>query len=226
MNRYNIFYQVHKGLRAILYETALQLQQTDFTNTDEAGQAIEQLQTVVELFQHHAHTEDTLVFGAITPFEPMLVNAFEKEHLQDHALGRRLNGIVLSYTHAVSSHDKFEIGQSISHAFIEFMMFNLNHMAKEEDIINKALWKHYSDAELLGITQNIISKIPPAEMTRFSICMMRGLNNNEIIKWLKEIKNNACHSVFLSMLEIGRQHLSDNRWLEVQEALTDGAMVA
>ena len=52
MNRYNIFYQVHKGLRAMLYETALLLQHTDFTNFDEAEQAIEQLQTVVELFDN------------------------------------------------------------------------------------------------------------------------------------------------------------------------------
>ena len=226
MNRYNIFYQVHKGLRAILYETALLLQQTDFTNMDEAEQAIEQIQKVVELFEKHAHTEDTLMFDAITPFEPLLVNAFEQEHIQDHALGCRLNGIVLSYSHAVCSNDKLEIGQSIAHAFIAFMIFNLNHMAKEEDIINKALWKHYSDTELLGITQKIISKIPPAEMSLFSIWMMRGLNNTEIIKWLKEIINSTPDIVFQSMLEMGQQHLSCNRWMEVQEALTEGAMVA
>ena len=35
MNRYNIFYQVHKGLRELLYNTASRLQQTDFTNAEE-----------------------------------------------------------------------------------------------------------------------------------------------------------------------------------------------
>jgi hypothetical protein len=226
MNRYNIFYQVHKGLRALLYETALLFQHTDFTNFDEAEKAIEQLQAVVELFDQHAHTEDTLVFDAITRFEPSLVNAFEQEHVEDHELGRRLNGTVLSYGYAVSSDDQLEIGRSITASFIEFMIFNLNHMAKEEDLINKALWKHYSDAELHGITQKIISSIPHPHMVKFSCWMMRGLNNNEIIGWLKEIKNNAPDPVFQSMLEMAQQQLNSNRWQQVQEALTEGAMVA
>jgi Hemerythrin HHE cation binding domain len=226
MNRYNIFYQVHKGLRALLYETALLLQHTDFTNADEAELAIEQLQSVVELFDKHAHTEDTLVFAAITQHEPSIVHAFEKEHEEDHALGCRMNGIILSYAHAVCSGDKYEIGKCITNAFIEFMIFNLNHMAKEEDIINKALWKHYSDAELHGITQRIIAGIPQPQMIQFSQWMMRGLNNIEIISWLKEIKNNAPDVVFQSMFNMAQQQLNSNRWLQVQEALTEGAMVA
>ena len=36
MKRYNIFNQVHKGLRALLYETIIKLQQTDFTDTEDA----------------------------------------------------------------------------------------------------------------------------------------------------------------------------------------------
>jgi hypothetical protein len=226
MNRYNIFYQVHKGLRALLYETALLLQHTDFTSNEDAEQALEQLQTVVDLFNEHAHTEDTMVFDAISKEEPALVNAFEKEHVEDHELGSRLNGVILSYTHAVSSADRFDIGQSITKAFTEFMIFNLHHMAKEEDVINKALWKHYSDQELTGITQKIIGSIPPPQMLKFSTWMMRGLSNNEIISWLTEIKNNAPDPVFQSMLGMAGQQLNSKRWLQVQEALTEGAMVA
>ena len=226
MNRYNIFYQIHKGLRAMLYETALLLQHTDFTNTDEAENAIEQLQAVVDLFDKHAHTEDTLVFDAITRFEPLLVNAFEQEHVQDHALGCRLNAIILSYGYAVSQDDQYEIGKSVSHAFIEFMIFNLNHMAKEEDVINKALWKHYSDAELQSITQKILATTPQPYMAKFSNWMMRGLNNNEIINWLKEIKNNTPDAVFKLMLQMSQEQLNSSRWQLVQEALTEGAMVA
>ena len=99
-------------------------------------------------------------------------------------------------------------------------------MAKEEDLINKALWKHYSDAELHGITQKIISSIADHQMVKFSCWMMRGLSNNEIIGWLKEIKNNAPGPVFQSMLEMAQQQLNSNRWQQVQEALTEGVMVA
>jgi hypothetical protein len=226
MNRYNIFGQVHKGLRALLYETALQLQQTDFTNIEEAEDALLQVAQAADLFDKHAHTEDTMVFTAIEKAEPSLVNVFEKEHEEDHALGQRLRGSLTAFSHAVSSDDRTVIGDAVVKSFIEFMIFNLKHMAKEEDIINKALWKYFTDMELHGITQKIVASIPPQHMAQFSRWMIRGLNNNEITAWLKEIKNNAPDFVFQSLMQTAAQELSAARWQSVQETITEGAMLA
>lgn len=226
MTRYNIFGQVHKGLRAMLYETALCLQQTDFNNTEAADTSLAQLAQTVDLFDKHAHTEDTMVFTAIEHTEPALVNAFEKEHEEDHALGQRLRGLLTAFEHTVSSDDKIITGDAITQSFIEFMIFNLKHMAKEEDIINKALWKNYTDIELHGITQKIVASIPPPHMAKFSRWMMRGLNNNEITTWLKEVKNNAPDFVFQSLMQTAGQELNASRWQQVQETITEGAMLA
>jgi hypothetical protein len=226
MNRYNLFGQVHKGLRALLYETALHLQQTDFANTDEAEDALAQVTQVVELFDKHAHTEDTMVFTAIERSEPELINVFEKEHEEDHALGQRLTGLLTAFTHAVSSDDRLQLGDAITKSFIDFMIFNLKHMAKEEDIINKALWKYFTDMELHGITQKIVASIPPQHMAKFSRWMIRGLNNAEITNWLKEIKNNAPDFVFQSLMQTAAQELDAQRWQLVQETITEGAMLA
>ncbi|GAB2831900.1 hemerythrin domain-containing protein [Ferruginibacter profundus] len=226
MTRYNIFGQVHKGLRAMLYETALCLQQTDFNNTEAADTSLAQLAQTVDLFDKHAHTEDTMVFTAIEHTEPALVNAFEKEHEEDHALGQRLRGLLTAFEHTVSSDDKIITGDAITQSFIEFMIFNLKHMAKEEDIINKALWKNYTDIELHGITQKIVASIPPPQMAKFSRWMMRGLNNNEITTWLKEVKNNAPDFVFQSLMQTAGQELDASRWQQVQETITEGAMLA
>lgn len=226
MNRYNIFGQVHKGLRALLYETALYLQQTDFANAEAAEDALAQMALAVDLFDKHAHTEDTMVFTAIEQTEPTLVHAFEKEHEEDHALGQRLRGLLTAFAHAVSSDDKVIMGTAITQAFIDFMIFNLKHMAKEEDLINTALWKHYSDTELHGITQKIVASIPPQHMAQFSCWMMRGLNNSEITNWLKEIKNNAPDFVFQSLMQTAAQQLDAQRWKLVQETITEGAMIA
>lgn len=225
MTRYNIFGQVHKGLRAMLYETALCLQQTDFNNTA-ADNSLSQLAQTIDLFDKHAHTEDTMVFTAIEHTEPALVNAFEKEHEEDHALGQRLRGLLTAFEHTVSSEDKIITGEAITQSFIEFMIFNLKHMAKEEDIINKALWKNYTDIELHGITQKIVAGIPPQHMAQFSRWMMRGLNNNEITTWLKEVKNNAPDFVFQSLMQTAGQELDTSRWQQVQETITEGAMLA
>jgi hemerythrin-like domain-containing protein len=226
MKRYDIFYRVHSGLRAMLYETSLCLQQTDFSNAEDADKSLEQLEIVMQLFDKHAHTEDTIVFAAIKQTEPSLLYAFEKEHVEDHALVQSLIGLVASFNLAASANQKMVIGKTIVQSFTEFMIFNLRHMAKEENLINNALWKYYSDEELHGITEKIIANITPAQMAMYSTWMMRGLSNNEISNWLKEVKNSAPDFLFQSLMQTAAKELNKHRWQLVQEAITDGAMVA
>lgn len=226
MNRYNIFYLVHKGLRALLYETALLIQQTDFTNTDEAEQSLAQLEIVLQLFDKHAHSEDTLVFSAIEQYEPSVADAFEQEHEKDHALGERLKEFSAAFINASTDDGKIILGKKINQAFIDFMVFNLEHMAKEEDIINTALWRYYTDGELQGITQKIVAAIPPPLMVLYSKWMMRGLSNNEITGWLKQVKNTAPDFVFQSLIKTAEDELCIQRLQLIREALTEGAMVA
>jgi Hemerythrin HHE cation binding domain len=225
MTRYNIFYQVHKGLRVMLYETATLIQQSDFVNAAEAAEALNQTEDVLNLFDKHANTEDTLVFSSIQPYEPAVVDELEKEHMKDHELGQRLRGLITAFEKTVSVESKMEVAAAINKSFVEFMVFNLEHMAKEENIINKALWKHYTDEQLHMITQKIVGSMPPEAMAMFSKWMMRGLSNDEISGWLKEVKNNAPDFVFNGLMETAANELADSRWIQVQENLTEGAMV-
>jgi hypothetical protein len=222
MKRYDIFYRVHSGLRAMLYETSLCLQQTDFSYADDADKSLEQLEIVMQLFDKHAHTED----AAIKQIEPSLLYVFEKEHIEDHALVQSLNGLLASFNLAATAEQKTVIGKTIVQSFTEFMIFNLRHMAKKENLINNALWKYYTDEELHAIAEKIIANITPVQMAMYSTWMMRGLSNNEISNWLKEVKNSAPDFLFQSLMQTAAKELNKQRWQLVQEAITDGAMVA
>jgi hypothetical protein len=226
MKRYNIFYQVHKGLRALLYETAIQIQQTDFTNTDETELVLEQIKNLAELFDKHAHSEAMFVFAAVQAYEPAVVYAFEQEHVKDHILGENLNRLLTVLSNPLPDDDKMQTGKLLYQAFIEFMVFNLEHMAKEEDIINKLLWHNYTDNQLKEITGNILANIPPVQMGQFTRWMMRGLSNQEITDWLKEVKNTAPDFVFQQLMQTAGEELNVHRLQLVQEAITEGAMVA
>ena len=160
MQRYNIFHQVHKGLRALLYETAIQLQHTDFWNVDEAEETIDRINEVIRLFEKHAHSEDTYVFPAVEKYDPAVADAFEQEHVKDHFLGQLLEESISLYKNSPVITEKAEAGKLVHSAFVKFMVFNLEHMAKEEDVLNRLLWRHYSDAELMAITQQIIANVP------------------------------------------------------------------
>ena len=226
MKRYNIFNQIHKGLRALLYETIIKLQQTDFTDAEDADEAVQQVKIILDLFDEHAHTEDTFILPAIVEYEPSVVDVFAHEHVKDLALSNKLNGLLQAFSLTISPDAKREIGTAISNAVFEFMLFNLEHMKKEEDVLNKLLWRYYTDEVLHGITMNIIANVPADKMPLYNKWMMRGLSNTEIIGWLKQVKNNAPEFVFNSYVDLAVNELSEYRWQKVQEQLTEGAMLA
>jgi len=225
MPRYNPFYMIHKGLRQMLYQTASRLLQTDFSQPQETNDLLSQVAEVLDLFDGHAHTEDNFVLPAVEVFEPSIVTLFEDEHVQDHALSNRMRALLNMFHHAVSSEEKNEMGSAIRLAFSEFLVFNLQHMAKEELVLNNLLWKYYSDEELHGITQKIIAHIPQEKAHKYNTWMMRGLSNNEIILWLKNIKNEAPEFVFNNMLKLAEKELPARRWSAVQKENTEAVLL-
>jgi hypothetical protein len=224
--RFNIFNQIHKGLRALLYDTALTLQQTYFNDPDEAEIALQKVTTVVNLFDAHAAHEDHFVLPAIQHYEPSLVDAFEQEHVEDHALSQKLRDLLTVYNYAIKPEVKIETGLLINRAFVEFMIFNLEHMAKEETVLNKVLWRYYSDDELRAINQRIVSAVPQKEMIEVSSWMMRGLCNNEITGWLKAVEKTAPEPVFSHLFATAEKELPNHRFRRLVESLSGGTMVA
>ena len=210
----------------MLYDTSLTLQQTYFADADEAETAMAKVRQVVDIFDGHAAHEDHFVLPAIRQYEPSLVDAFELDHIKDHALSEKLRGLLTVYNHAVKTEVKIETGQAINHAFTGFMIFNLEHMAKEETVLNKVLWRYYSDAEIMDISKRIISTIPQSEMAIANAWMMRGLSNTEISGWLKAVEKNAPQPVFTQLFSIAERELPENRFRKVLENLTEGTMVA
>jgi len=101
------------------------------------------------------------------------------------------------------------------------MVFNLEHMAKEESILNKILWRYYSDEEILGIQRKIVAGLSPWSASVGTRWMMRGLNNPEIIYWLKAVEESAPEAVFQNLFAIAKKELSEHRFRQVQEALEE-----
>jgi len=226
MQRYNIFYQIHKGLREMLYQTASRLQQTDFTTASETEVITEQMNTVLDLFDKHAATEDHFILPAIETYEPAVCSLFAEEHVQDHALSEKLRSVLKGLQVAETDQDKNTWGTVLRPVFIDFVVFNLNHMAKEEEVLNKLLWRYYSDEELQAITGKILAYQPPQTLQLFSSWMLRGLSNNEIRDWLREVKHTAPEFIFNGLIAEAEHVLPEYRWNTIQESISDGKLVA
>lgn len=217
--RYNIFNHIHKALRALLYETGSLLQQTDFTDADESEVALRKVHEVADIFDKHALHEDTYVLPAIAQYDAALVHSFEQEHDEDIAMAQRLKGLLNAFNNAVSSTERKDAGNAIHTAYVEFMAFNLSHMAREERILNIALWKHYTDVEIMDINNIIVANIPVAELQATSVLMIRSLNNEEIITLLKHVRSTAPEPAFQTLYMIASDELPLVRWQKVKRAL-------
>jgi hemerythrin-like domain-containing protein len=222
--RYNIFYQIHKGLRALLYDTQLLLQQTDYTAADELAIAVERIELVVDLFEDHAHHEDYMILPAIKEFEPSVVDLFEQEHVKDHQLSKDLEHCVQALQLASSS-VKPGMGSLLEKTFLEFTIFNLQHMAKEEDVLNKLLWRYYSDEDIKSIHHQILLSLNQQMTVEGSRWMMRGLNNADILNWLRQVEKSAPQEVFLQLLDLAKNELPADRFTKIAEAASLNQLV-
>lgn len=224
--RYNIFRQIHKGLRAMLYDTAISLQLTDFQNSGEAAIALDKLDQTLTTFYNHASHEDKFILPVLQKSNPALVEEFDSEHGKDEFMTHRINNLVSIYHHAVSAENREELGEKICIAFNEFVAFNLYHMAKEEEKINPVLWAQYTDNEICSIRKALAATISKEEFLITSRWMMQGINDTEIILWLKEVKNNAPEFIFQSMITLAEQVLTAPRWNKIQNNLSEGLLLA
>jgi tRNA U34 5-carboxymethylaminomethyl modifying enzyme MnmG/GidA len=226
MKRYNAFYQIHKALRALLFETGIMIQQTDFSNEEQANITVQRIAEVIAMFDSHAHTEDNFVLPLIEVYEPAVAVMFEAEHVQDIELSNKLNALLQAWHTATATEAKEEAGAPISIVFNEFIAFNLTHMAKEEKDLNKLLWKYMTHEQLHNVTMEIIAKLPFEKLQAANSWMMRGLSNNEISNWLKEIKNTAPDEVFNGMMQLAETELPLPRFNSITATLAEGAMLA
>lgn len=226
MNRYNIFYQVHKGLREMLYNTASRLQQTDFNQPEETAILLKQVVAVTGLFDGHAATEDSLVLPAIEKYEPSVSTLFMEEHVKDHELSEKLRSIIKGLQEAASQNDINTWGALLRPVFIEFMVFNLEHMAKEEEVLNKLLWRYYSDAELQGITEKILAHLSPDILQQHSVWMLKALSNQEIVDWIRQVEATAPEFILHNLLTTAESVLPAERWLTIQMSIRNGAIAA
>ena len=224
MGRYNLFGQVHKTLKSMLYETSLTLQQTNYANPEAAEMSLEKLQLVLDVFDKHEENEDSYILPAISLYEPSVTDAFERKHNEDHELAEKLRQLAKVYWKKSTVDDRIKIGRAINTTFSSFMNLNIDLMTKEESELNKILWRYYSDTEIMVINQRSNTSLCGEKNSQVSL--LRGLSNEEIVGLLKAIEKNAPEHVFNSLFSITEKELPGNRFHKVMESLTSGALVA
>jgi hypothetical protein len=227
MQRFNCFNFIHKGLRAMLYDCALTLQQTSFSDPEEAAVAIQKIRDAVFLFREHGQHEDHFVMPPIKDVAAVMVTAFENEHVVDHALGSKLIQLINIFLDTTTDETRIIAGSALNKAYMDFMLFNLAHMAKEEIEINPVLWELFTDEELIAVNTRILESISDEEKALSGMWMLKGINKEEAKDWILSVKQTSPDFVFQSMIGLSDKYLPERFRKEVhQYVLSKGISTA
>lgn len=217
--RINVFHQIHQALRALLYHASITVQQTDFTQKEETAKTLNLIQEMVNFFEGHAHTEDSLVFPMIASFAPEVVADFEKQHVTDHALGEELKRSIQDCLHAATDESKILGGIRLQRAVNAFTAFNLTHMGKEETEVLPLIHKHYTDEQMLEKEKEILQSLSDEKKAFSGYWMLKGLAIYEIIQWFQRIQATAPSFVLEQYLQLAERALSGDKYKMLQEGL-------
>ena len=220
MERYNIFKHIHKGLRALLYDVSLTIQRTSFSHNEQTARAFEKIELSLNLFESHTYIKDVFLLPVIEKVDNAIPRQFEIEHKADLDMSGRLKKLILNYRFTGNNDDQSE-ASAICNAFMEFMIFNLQHMEKEEKVLNQTLWHHFSDKDIEAIERKIIANIPPGEMAEYSKWMLLGVNNDEAIQLMSKIRRKAPDIVYETVYITAEKELPSERWYTVMEGMYD-----
>lgn len=209
--RYNGFLMIHKALRAMLMDTTLELQHASFLHVEKTNALIQKLETVIDTFEAHAHHEDTLIIPLIQEQSPALYHQFESEHETDHELGERLKSAMEALKMEENADARLSLGRQILYAFYDFVAFNFSHMNREETILNEALWKHFSDEELVKVNQKIVQTNTPEQLQTAAYWMLKGCSNEEIRGWMMGAKKGMPEAIFNAIVDLAYRILPAER---------------
>jgi len=210
--RYNIFRRTHKGLRSMLFDAGAKLQQTDFTKSKQASAAVDAIKQSTRSFLYHLSKEDKIIYHSVVLYAPYIVAMIEQINLKDQALAESIDKIIDQQKDQDTKKEMVAFGHQLQAVFFEFTAAVLQHMNKEETVINEILWSNYSDKQLIGMEVEMMKQASSSDSTWYTGKILKELSNREILIWVDIIKEHASPFMLKKLISTARIVLPIDRW--------------
>jgi hypothetical protein len=224
MQRYNIYKQLNKGIRTLLFETSVHIQQTDFDIRVQGIDTTEKIKEALLVIERCNHLQSLYILPVVRQYEQLLANSLEKEHVHAFACMTELRQLCITYMNTVTDDEASETGRQILKTFLRFVSFNLEHLPKKEGSLNSVLCNHFSDREIFKLKRMIVGRMDQREILALGKWIIRGVNNTELIEWLKEMQKYVSTEIFRSLCFIAERELPLNRFSRVIDELSEGSL--
>lgn len=158
MNRVDLFTTIHKGVRALLFDTSIEAARVDITSNRAVDSLIERIDLMIELLEEHEVVEHAEILPFIESVDPSLAQELSRAHDELVAVGgsieRAARNLVLAPEEARGPQLR-ALRQVMDLASIKY----LSHLTHEETMVNAVLWSTLGDSDLLAIHDRIVARL-------------------------------------------------------------------
>jgi len=209
----------------MIYELGKELQTTDFADEHATEVMVSRLKQdlssassacVICLLHEHAGLEDDYVFPDVRKFEPRIVDTLLEEHRE---VARRIAGmwkIADEVKTLKNREERIEMGDKLNRMANDLFAFYLTHLNGEESTLVPAMWKHFTDEQIIAMRTNVIKSLSPDRSAQWNSWLFRSLNINELTGMFIELKKAAPAPVFQNMTRMAEKALGEDRWAAVK----------
>lgn len=216
--RLDLYGPVHKGLRALMFDTLARLGRCDAGDAPEFERTLDAVRTLLWVCERHLHHENAVLHAAMESRRPGSSASTADDHAGHvdaiAALRERVDATV-----AVAPALRARALHRLYLRVARFVAENLEHMEVEETHNTWTLRDAYDDAELARIHDRILESIPPEEMALFMRWILAAVSHDERVAMLAEMRANAPAPAFDGAVALCRDLLAPNDWAKLAKAL-------
>ena len=218
MSRFDLFTNVHKAIRALLFETTIRVGRTAFADAAEAAATAASLRVLFVHLEEHAAQADAVLMPELQRLAPELFAELQDEHTRTAGMQAELAAL-LDRLDGATADERLALGQRLHHRLHRLVAAHLAHLEREEVEAHRVLWAHCTDAELQTLHARIIARNAPARVAHWLALILPAIARPERARLLRELQHSMPAAVFASVTAPARAALGEGAWTEALAAV-------
>ena len=209
----------------MIYELGKELQTLDFTDERATENMITKLRQdlsaasstcIVCLLHGHSTDEESYVFPDVRTYEPQIIDTLLAEHREVVRKIAEVWKVANELKMLRGREERIEMGDKLNRTTNDLFAYYLTHLSGEEATLIPAMWKHYTDEQLVAMRANVQRNIPPEVFAVWMKWVMPSLNINELTGMFIGLKKGAPAPVLEHMSQLAENSLDQERWTAVK----------
>lgn len=204
--RFDIYAQVHKGLRACMAATLVEVGRMDCGDDQAVKCVLDGLDQLLDWCAGHLHKENQFVHPAIEARDPAASLRMAGEHVHHDACIAQLRDDADRLSRAGGA-ARESAAARLYRRLAGFVADNLAHMDTEETVNNAILWAGYTDGELGELHAAIVAATSPSQLAVDVRWITPHLSPSEIAALMRGLQASMPPEVFAGVAGMVGPHL-------------------